>query len=245
MILPGLAQAAGAPAPPVDLLLAAVDQEVESDNENDEYGEESDLTIADPLRYWNMTWYHFNDKFYFWLLKPAAHGYKAVTPTFFRRGVKNFFDNLLTPKSFVNCLLQGKITGAGHELSRFLINTIFGFGGLVDMAATFSDIQPENEDFGQTLGSWRMGHGFYLVWPFLGPSSLRDSVGYAGDYFLDPVSYIDSDDWEIALGIRAYDVLNDTTFRLGDYEAFKKGTLDPYVSMRNAYIQNRFKKVNE
>jgi phospholipid-binding lipoprotein MlaA len=205
--------------------------------------EEESIQIADPLYPWNKAMYHFNDKFYFWLMKPLAQGYSAVVPEDIRLSVSNFFNNITTPIRFVSNLLQLKIKDAGNELFRFLYNSTAGVCGLADAAKMDFDIRQQDEDLGQTLGSYGIGHGIYLVWPFLGPSSLRDTVGKVGDYFLNPVYYINP--IETAVGITVYDQVNETSFRIGDYEDLKKSAIDPYISIRDAYVQHRKKKVEE
>ena len=199
--------------------------------------------VADPLYYFNYAMYSFNDFLYFGALKPLATGYKAVTPTALRKGVRNFFHNLLFPVRFVNNLLQGKIKEAGTEVGIFLINTTFGLAGYHQVAQDDFNLNTSNEDLGQTLGSYSIGNGFYLVLPIFGPSSLRDTVGLAGDFFLKPVSYVDP--WEVRYGIMAFDLINSTSFRLGDYEALKKAAFDPYTSLKDAYIQNRNEKIRK
>jgi phospholipid-binding lipoprotein MlaA len=132
---------------------------------------------------------------------------------------------------------------AGNELVRVVVNSTVGVGGIADVAKDDMDISAQKEDFGQTLGSYGLGHGFYLVWPFIGPSSLRDSVGFLGDRFLDPVTYVNP--MEAAIGIKAFDVVNDTSFVYDEYEKLKADAYDPYLFFRDAYIQHRDKKVNE
>ena len=105
----------------------------DSSNEDffEEEFEEDKVQVADPLSPWNRAMFHFNDKLYFWALKPLARGYKAITPEFFRTGVKNFFRNLTTPIRLVNCILQAKGNAAAVEFSRFIVNTtigVLGFG---------------------------------------------------------------------------------------------------------------------
>ena len=157
-----------------------------------EEGEEEEIaTIADPLEPFNRAMFHFNDKLYFWVLKPVAQGYKKVVPEAPRVGVNNFFSNLRFPIRFVSCLLQADFSGAATEFGRFAVNTIWGVGGLLDPASSKQLNIPKKEaDLGQTLGVYGLGQGFYIVWPILGPSSARDSIGIVGDYFLYPVSYI-------------------------------------------------------
>jgi phospholipid-binding lipoprotein MlaA len=232
------------------VLAAADDLPKEAAEKNDSpSGGDNDLEdsednrIADPLYYWNVAMYHFNDKFYFWLLKPAAQGYSAVAPEPVRLAVSRFFANLTTPVRFAGNLLQFKFKNAGHELLRFVTNSTQGLAGFFDVAKSHYGIYSHDEDIGQTIGSYGIGHGFYLVWPFFGPSSLRDTVGLVGDMLLDPVTYVTP--LEASVGIRAYDRVNETTFYIGDYEELKEAAIDPYVSIRNAYVQKRKKEVEE
>jgi phospholipid-binding lipoprotein MlaA len=205
-------------------------------------GEEEATTIADPLAPFNRAMFQFNDKLYFWALKPVAQGYNKVIPEKGRVSVKNFFTNLRFPIRFVSCLLQADFSGAAVELGRFAVNTIWGVGGLLDPSSSQQLNLPKRDaDLGQTLGVYGVGQGFYLVWPVLGPSSARDSVGIVGDYFLYPVSYIRP--WYDWLGVRAYEEVNDASLRIGDYEFLKEAAIDPYVALRDAYAQYRQKKV--
>jgi phospholipid-binding lipoprotein MlaA len=203
-----------------------------------ETGEEKPVTIADPLEPFNRAMFQFNDRLYFWVLKPVAQGYKEVVPERARVSVKNFFYNLKFPIRFLSCLLQADFRCVATEFGRFTVNTVWGVGGLLDPASSKQLGIPKREaDLGQTLGVYRLGQGFYIVWPVLGPSSARDSVGVAGDYFLYPVSYLSP--WYAWLGVRSYEVVNATSLRIGDYESLKEAAIDPYVALRNAYIQYR------
>ena len=201
------------------------------------------VTISDPLYYFNYAMYSFNDVLYLGLLEPVAKGYKAIVPTMVRQGVHNFFHNLLFPVRFVNNLLQGEIKDAGKEITIFVVNTTVGVLGFGQAAQNGLDLHTADEDLGQTLGKYSIGNGFYLVLPVFGPSTLRDALGLVGDSFLKPVNYIDP--WELSVGIQVYDAVNRTSFRIGDYTALKEASLDPYIAIRNAYIQNRIKKVKE
>ncbi|MBW2173353.1 MAG: VacJ family lipoprotein [Deltaproteobacteria bacterium] len=209
----------------------------------DEEEDEELVDIADPIFYWNTAMYHFNDKFYFWLLKPVTRGYKWAAPEIVRTGVKNFFYNLRFPIRFVSCIFQGKGDEAGDEFTRFMFNSTIGVLGFGNPSKHHPELTPSEEDLGQAFGRWGIGNGFYIVWPLLGPSTLRDSFGLLGDRFLDPVSYVSP--IEAAIGIIAYDTVNKTSFRIGDYESLKEGAIDPYLSIRDAYVQNRKKKVDE
>jgi phospholipid-binding lipoprotein MlaA len=209
----------------------------------EEEKEEAPIQIADPIRPWNNAMYQFNDKLYFWVLKPVSKGYSAVIPEDIRIAVSNFFDNVTTPVRFVSSILQLKIGDAGNELLRFVYNSTAGVCGLADAAKADFGVPRKKEDLGQALGSYGIGHGFYIVWPFFGPSSLRDTVGLIGDAFLDPVSYVTP--LEASAGITAYDEVNTVSLHIGDYEDLKKSAVDPYVSIRDAYLQYRKKKVEE
>ncbi len=208
-------------------------------------GEEEEIAaIPDPLEPFNRAMFQFNDKLYFWVLKPVAQGYSKVVPERGRVSVKNFFSNLKFPIRFINCLFQADFKGAAAELGRFTVNTVWGVGGLLDPSSNQDlNIPKRDADFGQTLGVYGVGQGFYIVWPIVGPSSLRDSVDIAGDYFLYPVNYISP--WYAVLGVRAYEEVNATSLRIGDYESLKEAAIDPYVSLRDAYTQYRQKKVEE
>jgi len=230
--------------PPIEQAKPAERQKASAEPEIiEEEKEEATIQIADPIRPWNNAMYHFNDKLYFWVLKPASKGYSAVIPEDIRIAVSNFFDNVTTPVRFVSSILQLKIGDAGNELLRFVYNSTAGVCGLADAAKADFGVPRKKEDLGQALGSYGIGHGFYIVWPFFGPSSLRDTVGLVGDSFLDPVSYVTP--LEASAGITAYDEVNTVSLHIGDYEDLKKSAVDPYVSIRDAYLQYRKKKVEE
>ena len=209
----------------------------------EEGGEEEKATIADPLEPFNRAMYHFNDKLYFWVLKPVAQGYQKAVPEPARVSVNNFFSNLASPIRIVNCLLQANLSGAATQLGRFLVNTIWGIGGFMDPASG-KDIAlvKQDEDFGQTLGVYGVGQGFYINWPIFGPSSPRDTVGLVGDFFLHPFTYFTTA-WDTSVEIRAYERVNATSLSIGDYESLKEAAIDPYVAIRDAYVQYRLKQV--
>jgi phospholipid-binding lipoprotein MlaA len=216
--------------------------EDELDEFDDEFEEEK-LEVSDPLEPWNRAMFHFNDKLYFWILKPIARGYRAVIPKPARTCVKNFFHNITTPIRMVNCLLQGKVSAAGAELGKFVVNSTIGILGFGNPARDCPKLNPPEEDLGQTLGAYGIGNGPYIVWPILGYSTLRDSIGLAGDWFLNPISYVEPT--EASLGIKGYEIVNNTSLRIGEYESIKKASLEPYVAIRDGYIQLRRKKVEE
>jgi phospholipid-binding lipoprotein MlaA len=220
---------------------AAIEPDLDKETENGEIEEEKG--IADPFESLNRAMFNLNDKLYFWVAKPAAKAYSFFVPEWGRIRVRNVFKNVAAPIRIVNSLLQFKFHAAAKEVGRFLVNTTAGIGGMFDVLKDNPDAQPSEEDLGQTLGFYGLGNGFYVVWPVLGPSSFRDSIGLAGDYFLDPVSYITPAVDSTA--IRSVDRVNDTSLRIGEYEDLKDAAIDPYVSFRDAYIQYRNKKVKD
>lgn len=200
-------------------------------------------SIADPLEPWNRFWFHFNDFIYLRIAAPLYRGYDAIMPDPVQSGLKNVLHNLLFPVRFINCLLQGKFRGAGVEFGRFLVNTTVGMGGLINVAKNKKTVVPMDsigEDFGQTLGSWGIGHGIYIVWPFLGPSSLRESIGLCADTLGSPIWYLNYvTNVETSVGTSAMLRFNTLDDILPTYEELKKISVDPYIAMREAYIANR------
>jgi len=201
------------------------------------------VEVADPLQPWNRLMFQVNDTLYFWVVKPVAQTYRDVTPEPARVGIRNFFDNAGTPAHYVNCLLQGKNDGADTELRRFVINTTAGVLGFGDPALDQYGLKPVDEDLGQTLATWGLGDGFYIVWPLFGPSTARDSVGEVGDQYLNPLRYVDP--WELSIGISVARYTNAASFQIGGYELFKAAAVDPYIAMRESYIQYRDKQIRE
>jgi len=137
---------------------------------------------SDPLEPVNRAFYAFNRGADRYILKPIAKGYDAITPTPVRKGVSNFFENLLLPRTIVNDVLQLKFHQAGKDTARLVLNSTFGIGGLVDIGPAV-DLPLHEEDFGQTLGYWGVGEGIYLMLPLVGPSDGRDLIGRAADTF--------------------------------------------------------------
>ena len=214
-------------------------------DDDDEYADEEDVElIPDPFIEMNTGLFHFNDKMYFWVLKPVSRGYGFIIPEELRVAIRNAFYNIRFPVRFINCLLQGKVRKSGAEFGQFFINTTAGFLGLANVAANYPELQPSKEDLGQTFAVWGFDNGAYLTLPFLGPSSLRDGLGRLGDTFLDPIWWLFEDFW-VSVAIRAGEAVNDVSLRIGEYEALKEAAIDPYVMLRNAYVQNRIKLIAE
>ena len=213
------------------------------DSYNDQEDEEPAYMIGDPIKPWNEMMFTFNDKLYFYLLKPAAQGYAYVVPQELRGYVYNFFNNLNAPVRIANSLLQGSPQKAGSELTALIINSTVGLGGFGNPASDFPELVKGDEDMGQTFAVYGIGNGFYIIWPFFGPSTLRDSFGMAGDFFLSPLTYVK--DWKISAGLFGLKTINNVSLTIGDYEALKNAAFDPYIAFKDAYLQNRIKRIKE
>lgn len=187
----------------------------------------------DPWEGFNRSVFKFNDRLDRYALKPVAKGYRKVTPRQLRSGITNFFRNLKMPVVLLNDLLQGKVRAAGHDLSRFFVNSTLGFVGFVD-ASTVLGIPRNDEDFGQTLGVWGVPNGPYLVLPFLGPSTVRDGAGFGVDVVTDPVTLEFEEG--VTAGLWVAKVVN-VRANLLDVEEIVQG--DRYLFMRDLYLQSR------
>jgi phospholipid-binding lipoprotein MlaA len=221
-----------------------LDYDEDDDLSSSDQGNNKDqgLQIADPIEPFNRAMYQFNDKLYFWVLKPVATGYGKVVPEVVRVSVKNFFTNLAFPIRFVSSLLQADIKGASQETGRFFINSIWGMAGFFDLASMEGvNLPKQDSDLGQTIGLWGVRQGFYIVWPVFGASSTRDTLGILGDFLLYPVTYLQP--FYISSGVVSYEMINDTSLQIGDYEALIGAAIDPYIAIRDAYVQYRYKKI--
>jgi phospholipid-binding lipoprotein MlaA len=190
----------------------------------------------DPLETYNRGMYKFNTDFDNAFVKPVAKAYKAITPEIVNRGITNMFNNIDDIASFANNVLQFKMSRAGSDLGRLFINTTVGALGFFDVA-TNAGLPSYKEDFGQTLGYWGIGPGPYFVLPILGPSDFRDTVGWAGDIAVDPFFSIREQTIEWGyVGLRYTDRRADL---LGTEEIVEGAAIDPYVFVRDAYLQRR------
>ncbi len=214
-----------------------------NDFEKEPFSEEI-ITAHDPLEPINRFFFEFNDKLYFWVLKPVTTVYKTFLPPGVRTAIKNAFENIRTPIRFFNCLLQKKGKPALIELERFFINSTLGVGGFFDIAKTHFNLQKYSEDFGQTLAVHGMKADTYIDWPIFGPSTIRDTIGKVLDLALDPLSYMPGG-LVVQAEVRTGKIVNDTSFVLGEYEDLKESAVDPYVALRNAYLQHRKKLIEE
>ncbi|WP_241159378.1 MULTISPECIES: VacJ family lipoprotein [unclassified Desulfovibrio] len=230
---------AGGAALPGGAITVHPDADAQAADNLDDYDDEPVASIADPIEPWNRFWFHFNDIFFMYIAKPAYTGWTWLVPECFRSGLSNFFHNLLFPTRFINNLLQFRFFEAGVEFGRFMMNTMSsaGFANVAKNKKTIVPVDPSGEDFGQTLGRWGFGQGFYVVWPFIGPSSLRDTIGRIGDYFTDPLFYVRP--WELSTGAEVGFRFNDLGDVLPTYEDLKTIAVDPYLAMREAYANYR------
>lgn len=194
--------------------------------------------ISDPFEPVNRAIFVFNDKFYFWVLKPTKNVYSSVLPEDIRRSLGNAFANIAAPIRFINNLLQGEFEDAGIVLGRFVINSTLGVFGLGDAAYRDFNIEPRKADFGQTLGKWGIGEGPYLMLPAFGPSNIRDTFGFFGDIYMHPVPYI-SENLAFDLGYLVENRINLLSISPDVYEELKRMSLDPYVAARQAYVDYR------
>ena len=198
----------------------------------------------DPLEGINRGIYKFNDVADNAVIKPIAKAYKAIAPSPIRIGINNFFNNLGSITTVLNDLLQFKFANAFTDTGRFVINSTFGIAGLVDLAG-MDKIPLHKEDFGQTLGYWGVGNGAYLVLPFLGPSSVRDTTGLVFDGLTtDPIGYLHDDKHiygrvSLSNQIRLVEFLDKRTELLDAKDIVDEASLDPYAFTRDAYLQHR------
>ncbi len=200
----------------------------------------------DPLEGMNRGIYKFNDVTDKAVFKPVATAYKAVAPAPIRTGINNFFSNLGTLTSVFNNLLQFKFANAFSESGRFVINSTFGLAGFINLAG-MDRIPVYKEDFGQTLGYWGVGSGAYLVLPFLGPSSVRDTTGLIFDTAsTDPIKYTHNiGQVRLHNQLRAVQFLDKRAELLDATDMVDDASLDPYAFMRDAYLQRRASLVQD
>jgi phospholipid-binding lipoprotein MlaA len=193
-------------------------------------------TKGDPLEGLNRTIFTVNDKLDQYALKPVAKGYVWATPQPVRDGVTNFFSNIGDVYIAANNLLQLKITDGVEDIMRIVINTVFGVGGLFDVA-TLAKLPKHDNDLGLTLGHYGVPAGPYLVLPLFGPSTVRDAVGSIGNYYVNPLSYIHPDGLSWAL--YGLNVINTRANLLNAGDVLEGAALDKYSFVRSAYLQRR------
>lgn len=216
----------------------------------------------DPWQPYNEVVFEFNYRLDKYLFKPLAQGYDFVVPDAAQRGVSNAFHNVRFAPRFFNNVFQGKFKGAGLEVSRFLINTTIGIGGLFDPAEDLFDLTTPDEDFGQTLGYYGVEPGPYVLIPFFPqPFTVRDAVGFVVDLGLDPWNYlvlpfVEVESWPQVVtnenralwlnwGLRGMEILNTRSLNLETFQGVEEAAIDLYGAVRNGYLQSRAKAIQE
>lgn len=189
----------------------------------------------DPWERFNRTTYAFNDRLDKAVARPVARGYQKITPGFVRTGVSNFFNNLNTPTTIVNDVLQFQVKYFFADTGRFVLNSTLGLAGFFDPASA-AGLEKRSADFGQTLGKWGIGTGPYLVLPVLGPSDVRDAFGRVGDRYTSIPTY--TLNWVQGTGEFVAEAV-DARYRLLATETLLENAYDKYAFVRNAYLQRR------
>jgi len=195
-----------------------------------------DMAGGDPLEPMNRGVFAFNRQVDRFMLTPMTDVYQALVPTAGRQGVNNFFVNIDAPVRMTNAMLQGRPKASGIALGRFVLNTTFGLGGLIDVGSRVG-LAKQEADFGQTLAKWGTPQGPYLVAPFLGPMTLRHGVGMGVDFVMQPVSYVVGPLPGMIVGAgKDFSRREQHVFEL---ETLRDGSLDFYAALRSAFLQDR------
>ncbi len=222
-----------------------VSEGIEEEFEDGDYYEENEEEIysdpADPYEKWNRKIFSFNETVDEMFLEPIARGYREYIPKWGRDRVSNFVDNLWEPVSFVNNVAQGDVEGSFRNFWRFTINSTVGIGGLFDVASQ-AGLEPEREDFGQTMGYYGVDGGAYIVIPFLGPSNTRDAVGTVVDAFTNPASYASAG---ATAGYQAMKIISNREELLDITDEIDKNSFDPYATIKSGYTQHRKKAIRD
>jgi phospholipid-binding lipoprotein MlaA len=190
--------------------------------------------MQDPWEGFNRKMFAFNDTLDRWVLKPVAKGYDFLIPDLVQSGIGNFFSNLSEVGNVGNDILQWKWKKAGVDSGRFVVNSTIGIAGLFDVASEIGLEQGDGEDAGQTFEAWGIKQGPYVVLPFFGPSTVRETFARPVDMFLDPVFYVD--DTGTRVGLTATRLVHNR-YELFEQEALLSG--DRYLFIRDAYLQRR------
>ncbi len=201
----------------------------------------------DPWEPFNQKMFWFNLRLDDYVLRPVATGYSKVVPEPARQSVGRFLKNLGIVERFANNVFQGKFPGAGQEIGRFAINTTLGGVGLFDVADQWFGLKESPEDFGQTLAVYGVSSGPYLVLPFLGPSTVRDTVGLAVDSAMNPMNYFLSTVELLAVrgGLRVVSAINYRSLNLQLFADVDRYAVDLYGAVQDGYLQRREKAIQE
>jgi phospholipid-binding lipoprotein MlaA len=205
-----------------------------------------DIQVDDRFESYNRSVFAFNQAVDSAVIHPVVKGYRTVVPSPIRTGLRNVLRTLRSPINFGNKVLQGDVQGAANVMARLIINVLVGAGGLFDVAG-YEGIEYEQEDFGQTLAVWGVGHGPYLVMPFIGPSSLRDYTGYIVDGFADPLRWylFNIEEYGIYYTKLGLDYLDLRESLIDVLEELEASSIDYYAATRSIYYQRRQALVND
>ena len=201
-----------------------------------------DTEQYDPWESFNERMFAFNYNVDKYALKPVARGYRAVMPEQAQIMIGNVVNNVTWVPRFINSLLQGKWEGALREVSRFVLNSTLGIGGLFDPGKV-AELQPSPEDFGQTLGLWGVSSGPYLVLPLLGPTTVRDGIGKGVDSAMNPLTYFVPFVGQV--GMKVGDTVNDRALNYDLFAGVEATTIDLYSSVRHFYLKRREQMIEE
>lgn len=212
--------------------IAASDQnEAKPIEHTDVADKPEDEAQDDPYEGFNRAMYTFNEKVDNYVAEPIAKAYKWITPNFVQTGISNFFNNTKNVNVVLNDVLQGKLTQSAQDTGRLLVNTTVGLGGLFDVA-THVGLEQHDEDFDQTLATWGVPKGAYLVLPIIGPSTARGIPGSVVDTAANPVTYV-------GLPVQVLSMLNARANAEGALKFIDEAALDPYVFTRESFLQWR------
>lgn len=219
-------------------------------NEDDDYYDDDyqTATIADPLQTINRGTFWLNHQLYRYLLRPISKTYETIIPTPIRKGIYNVFENIEYPVRLVNHTLQGDFTEAGQETGKFLVNSTIGIAGILrpsEKIPALANVPSTNTT--QTLKKWGIGHGIYIVWPLIGPKSVRDTVGLGGDTALNPITWVGFfwGSWAWTIPVSAVDTLTVMPEKFDQYDTATDNALDRYLALRSAYAQYSAKEASQ
>ncbi len=223
--------------------------DINKDNDIFNIEEEEQVEVKDSFESYNRFMFKFNNKIYTCILNPLSKVYSLFFPKPVQRHIDNMFNNAKMPVRFLNNAFQCKFQSASTEAGRFVINSTIGLAGLFDPAKSYFNLEQHVEDFGQTLGYYNIGSGSYIVWPILGPSNIRDSVGYIVDVVADPLTWAHinhTEPDEVFDGLQAVRFINNYSYNVSEkYKNIIEQALDPYIAIRHAYSQSRYNKIKE
>lgn len=237
----------GQPVRPVELVTAAAPrappashQQSEADRVAAEIG--GDTADDDPLEGFNRAMFAVNDFLDSYLLVPIARAYRFILPETVREMGRNFFENLNEPVIAINDLLQADFENAGVSVGRFFVNSTVGLFGFFEVAERL-DLQEHPADFGQTLHTYGVGSGPFVMLPFFGPSTIRDTVGTGVDSFFNPIGYLL--DFETRMYLKASEIVVKREAVLDPLDELRKGSIDYYAAVKSAWQQNRAKELRK